>query len=136
VIGDPATTTLATTAGTAEAAGAGIVIALAGSVFGLQFDAMVGGFVGGLVAKTFVETPPVVGEIAARRYLRGLIELAASGVMAGMLTPLAEPLLAAVVSAKVAPQGLHMAAAGIVGMVAPVVVPLVRKIVLKLGDHP
>jgi len=136
-----AATVAASTAATAvhaEAAGAGLVIIAAGSAFGLQFDAIVGGFVGGLVAKTFVETPPE-GDNAARRYLRylrGLLELAASGVLAGLMTPVAESLLAAALPGKVAPQGLHMAAAGIIGMVAPVVVPLLRKIVVKLGDRP
>ena len=127
---------LATTSTTAEAAGAGIVIALAGSAFGLQFDAIVGGFVGGLIAKTFVETPPLPGESGPQRYLRGLLELAVSGVLAALITPVAEPLLAAALPGKVAPQSLHMAAAGIIGMVAPVVVPLLRKIVVKLGDRP
>lgn len=133
-----AATVAASTAATAvhaEAAGAGLVIIAAGSAFGLQFDAIVGGFVGGLVAKTFVETPPE-GDNAARRYLRGLLELAASGVLAGLMTPVAESLLAGALPGKVAPQGLHMAAAGIIGMVAPVVVPLLRKIVVKLGDRP
>jgi hypothetical protein len=127
---------LATTSTTAEAAGAGIVIALAGSAFGLQFDSMVGGFVGGLIAKTFVETPPLPGESGPQRYLRGLLELAASGVLAALITPVAEPLVAAALPGKVAPQSLHMAAAGIIGMVAPVVVPLLRRIVVKLGDRP
>ena len=127
---------LATTSTTAEAAGAGIVIALAGSAFGLQFDAIVGGFVGGLIAKTFVETPPLPGESGPQRYLRGLLEPAASGVLAALITPVAEPLLAAALPGKVAPASLHMAAAGIIGMVAPVVVPLLRRIVVKLGDRP
>ncbi len=112
----------------AEAATAGITIGLVGPILGMDVGSISAGFLGGLVARTFVEAPLVPSETGIRRYVRGFIELCASGLTAGLLTPLAEPLIGAVTGGKVSAAGLHMAAAGVLGMVAPAVVPMLRKL--------
>jgi len=112
----------------AEAATAGITIGLAGSLYGMDLAAIAAGFLGGLVARTFVEASLIPGETAIRRYMRGFLELCASGLTAGLLTPLAEPLIGMATGGKVSASGLHMAAAGVLGMVAPVVVPMLRRL--------
>lgn len=125
----------ATTA-TEAAAAAGVVITVTGSFLGLQFEAMMIGFVGALVAQTLVPEPPDEALPRWRRYLATIGQLVAAGLLAGMLTPLAESLIASMTPGRVPPPALHMAVAGIIGMVAPVIVPLLRKITKTLGDKP
>lgn len=119
---DPATSVAAETAATA-----GVVITLTGSFLGMPFDAMLAGFVGALVAQTLVHDP-VEGETALARYWRGFVQLAAAGLLSGLLAPLAEGIAAGLLPMKVPPQALHIAVAGTIGMVAPVVVPLLRRL--------
>ena len=116
-----------TSAAAEAAASAGVVITLTGSIFGMEFDAMMAGFVGALVAQTLVHDP-VEGETVLARYWRGFVQLAAAGLLAGLLAPLAESITAGLLPMKVSPQSLHIAVAAIIGMVAPVVVPLLRRL--------
>lgn len=116
----------ATTAAT-EIAAAGLVITLTGSIFGMQFDALMAGFIGALIAQTLVHDE-IAGQTALQRYWRGFLQLAAAGLLAGLLAPLAESVMAGLLPMKVPAQALHIASAGVIGMVAPVVVPLLRRL--------
>lgn len=119
---DPATSVAAETA-----AAAGVVITLTGSIFGMEFDAIMAGFVGALVAQTLVHEQ-IEGQTPLARYWRGFIQLSAAGLLAGLLAPLAEGIAAGLLPVKVPAQSLHIAVAAIIGMVAPVVVPLLRRL--------
>ena len=119
---DPATSVAAETA-----AAAGVVITLTGSIFGMEFDAIMAGFVGALVAQTLVHEQ-IEGQTALAHYWRGFIQLSAAGLLAGLLAPLAEGIAAGLLPVKVPAQSLHIAVAAIIGMVAPVVVPLLRRL--------
>jgi hypothetical protein len=125
-----------TTTATEAAAAAGVVITVTGSFMGLQFEAMMIGFVGALVAQTLVPEPPDDALPRWRRYLATIGQLVAAGLLAGMLTPLAESLIAGMTPGRVPPPALHMAVAGVIGMVAPVIVPVLRKITKTLADKP
>lgn len=118
------------------AAAAGVVITVTGSIFGLQFDAIMAGFTGALVATSLVREEDRPDERWSSRILRGTIQLVAAGLLAGFLAPIAEVLIANLLPGKVPAQALHVAVAGVLGMVAPVVVPILRKLAQKLGDRP
>lgn len=107
---------------------AGLTITLAGSIMGMPFDSMMAGFVGALIAQTFV--PSGVGKV------RAFAQLAAAGLLAGMLAPLAESVVFALAPAtwRLSLTAVHLAAGAIIGMIAPAVVPLVRKIADRFGD--
>lgn len=124
-----------TTSSAAEAS-AGLTLTVTGSLLGLQFDALMLGFVGALVAQTLVTDPPIEGLTPLRRYVRVFAQLLAAGLLAGMLTPVVESIAGGMLPGHVGAQALHLATAGAIGMVAPVVVPLMRKIVSKLADKP
>lgn len=117
-------------------AAAGVAITVTGSILGLQFDALLGGFVGALVAQTLVTDPPIEGLTALQRYVRVFAQLLAAGMLAGFLTPVVETIAAGLLPAKVPWHALHMAVAGAIGMVAPVVVPALRKLAQKLAERP
>lgn len=119
-----------------EIAVAGITLTVTGSMLGLQFDALMFGLFGALIAQTLVTDPPVEGLTPLRRYVRVFAQLLAAGLLAGLLTPVAESLARGLLPGHVGAQALHMATAGAIGMVAPVVVPLLRKILLKLAEKP
>jgi hypothetical protein len=125
-----------TTAANEATAAAGVAITVTGSILGLQFDALLGGFVGALVAQTLVTDPPIEGLTALQRYVRVFAQLLAAGMLAGFLTPIAENILAGLLPPKVPVHALHMAVAGAIGMVAPVVVPALRKLAQKLAERP
>lgn len=124
------------TAANEATAAAGVAITVTGSILGLQFDALLGGFVGALVAQTLVTDPPIEGLTALQRYVRVFAQLLAAGMLAGFLTPVAETIVAGMLPAKMPVQALHMAVAGAIGMVAPVIVPMLRKIASKLAEKP
>lgn len=125
-----------TAAANEATAAAGVAITVTGSILGLQFDALLGGFVGALVAQTLVTNPPMEGLTALQRYVRVFAQLLAAGMLAGFLTPVAEAILVGMLPPKLPVQALHMAVAGALGMVAPVVVPMLRKIASKLAEKP
>jgi MFS family permease len=120
----------------AATASAGVAIAVTGSVIGLQFDSMMIGFIGALVAQTLV---PAIAADARRwyqRYLWAFAQLLCAGLLAGILTPVAEALLISMLPGKMPSNALHVAAAGVIGMVAPVIVPLLRNLTNKLASKP
>lgn len=127
---------MATATATEAAATAGVVITLTGSIMGLQFDALMLGFVGALVAQTLVPEPPGESLPPLRRYVWTLAQLVAAGMLAGILTPIAESLVAGIAPGNVPAQALHLATAGIIGMVAPTVIPMLRKITSKIAEKP
>lgn len=124
------------TAADAAAASAGVVVTITGSIMGLQFDTMMIGFVGALVAQTLV--PPAAGAAltAVQRYLWAFAQLLCAGLLAGILTPVVESILGSMLPTRVPAHALHVACAGIIGMVAPVIVPLLRRITTTLADKP
>jgi hypothetical protein len=124
------------TATTAAEASAGLTLTVTGSLMGLQFDVMMLGFFGALVAQTFVNDPPIESLTPLRRYVRVFAQLLAAGLLAGLLTPVAESILAGMLPGHVGAPALHLATAGAIGMVAPVVVPLLRKLLNKLAEKP
>lgn len=115
---------------------AGVVVTLTGSVLGLEFEALAVGFLGALIAQTLITEPPAEGISMARRYLRAFSQLVACGLLAGMLTPVAEKMMASVLPTTVGSGSLHIATAGVIGMVAPAIVPMLRKITQRLGEKP
>lgn len=133
---DPATASAHAAAAAESAAAAGVVITLTGSIFGLQFDAIMAGFVGALVAQTLVHDEIVSGESVITRYVRGFLQLCAAGLLAGLISPVAETILAGMLPAKVPTAALHIAVAGTLGMIAPVVVPALRSIAKRLAERP
>ena len=128
---DPATQTAAE-----AAAAAGVVITLTGSIFGMQFDAIMAGFVGALVAQTLVKDELDAALTPIRRYLRGFVQLVAAGLLAGLIAPVAEVIAASLLPVKIATMPLHIAVSGAIGMVAPAVVPVLRKLLGKFSEKP
>lgn len=115
------------TATTAAAGAAGLTLTIAGSIMGLHFDAMFAGFGGALIAQSFV--PSTVTR------LRAFLQLLGAGGLSGFLSP-----VGVVVAQKIAPWPLptdatQLAVGATLGIVAPVVVPLLRKLAVKRGDQ-
>jgi len=125
-----------TTSATEAAASAGIVITITGSAFGMPFECIMAGFVGALVAKTFVLEPVPADKTRLQLWLIGFLQLSAAGLLAGLMSPTAEAVVAGMLPAKVAPAALQITVSGVIGMIAPVVVPLLRKLADKLASRP
>ncbi len=115
---------------------AGVVVTLTGSVLGLQFESLAVGFLGAVIAQTLITDPPDETVTLPRRYLRAFSQLVAAGLLAGMLTPVVEKMMATILPSTVGLSSLHIATAGIIGMVAPAIVPMLRKITQRLGEKP
>jgi len=127
--------TTGSTATEAATASAGVAITVAGSILGMDYDAILAGFVGALVAQTLVRDQVPVEWSAWRRYVQGFVQLVAAGLLAGLLSPVAESILAGMLPSRVPVQALHIATAAIIGMIAPVVVPILRGMVQKLAER-
>lgn len=143
---DPAVETIATATG-AVIGGAGVVLTFTGSIYGMDVQAMMCGFFGALIAKTLVPPSGPTGAPSdlswrawalakAGRYGTLLLELLASGMLAALLGPAAEILMASTMSDRLTGLPLHLAASTIIGMTAPIIVALVRSVVTKLGAKP
>ena len=142
------------TAASAIAAGTGIASAMAGSLFGLDGQAIMCGILGALIAKTLVPpSPPVAPGISpaaafglqgrlekllalGRRWAGRLAELLAAGALAGAIGPAADVIVGGMVPSALTGEPLHIAVATTIGMTAPLIVALLRKIVTTLGDKP
>ena len=115
------------TATTATAAAAGGTLTLAGGVLGLHFDAMFAGFAGALIAQSFVP--------ANVTRLRAFLQLLGAGGLSGYFSP-----IGVVVAQKLAPWPLpdsatQLAVGAALGIVAPILVPLLRKLVDRKADQ-
>ena len=109
------------------AAGAGVVLALSGTIMGMQVDAVMIGFVGALVAETFMPTDFEAETAAIKRWLVVFCKMVAAGLLAGIVGPFLEAVVRGMVPATVPAQALHLAVSGAVGIAAPVIVPLIRQ---------
>lgn len=130
---------------TAVAAVAGTVL-LTGGILGLEFGSMLAGFVGALVAQTFVpaEVAPVADrplENRLRTIWRTLIsqalalwQLIAAGLLAGFLAPLAVALAQRIVPSDLPADPLRLAVGFVLGILAPIAVPVIRKFAERKGE--
>ena len=114
-------------AATAAAGAAGLTLTITGSVMGLHFDAMFAGFAGALIAQSFV--PSQVTRV------RAFLQLLGAGGISGYFSP-----VGVLVAQKLAPMALptdvtQLAVGAALGIVAPVLVPLLRKLAEKRGEQ-
>lgn len=122
----------ATQAALESAAAAGVLLAITGTVFGMDAQSIMAGFVGALVAATFVPQRVDPSVPAWRRYLMAVLQLVGAALLAGLLAPLAEPFVARAIPGEVAARSVHVGVAGLIGIAAPVIVPLIRRKAKKL----
>lgn len=112
-------------AGVAIATGA---ITLTGSVFGLQYDALLCGLFGGLIALMHLE-------ISSRWNMA--FSLGSSALLAGMFSPVAVAGSLNYVDwlQTVHPTALRMAAAGAIGLFGQVLIPIVMAFLRRKGSE-
>jgi hypothetical protein len=118
--------TMPTTAASTAAGLAGLTLTMTGSIFGLHFDAMLAGFAGALIAQTYVPS--------AMSRLRAFLQLVAAGGISGYFSP-----IGVAVATKLAPwplplDAMQLAIGAGLGIIAPVLVPLLRKLADRFGD--
>ena len=123
----------ATNAAIESVATAGLVLTVSGSIFGMQADAIMAGFIGALIGQTFVPAASSAPMPMIRRYAVAVAQLVAAGLLAGLLAPVAEAILAGMLP-TVPVKALHIATAGFIGMIAPVAVPIIRSIAARWGE--
>lgn len=110
------------------------------SVFGLDFEALFWGFLGGLIAQSFIPgppKPPIGAEIefslhASRQWIRMIIRsaipLIAGAVLAAVLTPFGMNIILGMgLGTGIGANALKIAAATVLGIIAPVIPSLLRK---------
>lgn len=114
-------------------AGATVVLAITGSVIGMSLESMSVGFIGALVARTFVTDAPDPALTRLQLYLRSLLQLLGAALLAGMMTPLIEAVVHGMAPIKLPAAAVHLAVPGVLGMIAPVVIPVMRKIFERIG---
>lgn len=109
-------------------------IVLTGSLFGLQYDAMLMGLFGGLIALMHLPIPPA--ETKWGEVLHTAMSLFSAAVLAGLFSPVAAPALAAGFEflSKIPPTTLRLAAAGAIGLLAQVGIPVLFALVRRKGD--
>lgn len=110
-----------------SAAAGGIIIAtgtitLTGSIFGLQYDALLFGLCGGMFSLMFL--PPNSPTLRSTRSTAGM--LTAAAFFGALLSPAAAPIVhsAADWAIKIPAESLRLAAAGIIGLVFQFAVPI------------
>ena len=109
----------ATAAGVVVAAG---TITLTGSIFGLQYDALLFGFCGGLVSLMFLS--PDSPTLRTTRATAGM--LFAAAFLAALFSPGAAPGLHALAewTEKIPADTIRLASAGLIGLCFQFVIPL------------
>lgn len=125
----------ATQAALETAAGAGVVLAVSGSVFGMDAQGILCGFVGAIIAESFMPTGFEPGTGMGRRYVVIGVKMVAAGLLAGLVGPIAEALAANLLPGSVPAAAIHLAIPGLVGIAAPVIVPAFRNWVKTRGER-
>lgn len=115
-----------------ETVAAGVIVGVTGTMFGMNTEAIISGFIGAVVAATFV--PSHVDKAAApwQRYVFAIGQLVAAALLAGLFAPLAVPFVAKAIPGAVSAESLNVGTAGLIGIAAPVLVPLIRRKAKKL----
>lgn len=110
------------------------VITLTGSVFGLEYDAMLMGLLGGLIALMHLPSPKS-GSIASDA-VRTAMSLISAAILGALFSPIAGPALNAWMefTQKIPPTALRLAAAGAIGLTAQVIVPLVFALLKRKSE--
>lgn len=108
----------------AAGAASGIALTLTGSSFGLQFEVVLIGMLGAIIAESFVPGPRPTDVPMWRRLSLMLFKICAAGLFAGLFTKLVEAQAARMLGISI--DTLHMAVAAGLGIVAPIAVPLIR----------
>lgn len=114
-----------------ETVAAGVIVGVTGTMFGMNTEAIISGFIGAVVAATFV--PSHVDKAAPwQRYVFAIGQLVAAALLAGLFAPLAVPFVAKAIPGAVSAESLNVGTAGLIGIAAPVLVPLIRRKAKKL----
>ena len=108
----------------AAGAASGVALSLTGSAFGLQFEVVLLGMLGALIAESFVPGPRPTDVPAWRRMGAMLLKICTAGLFAGLFTKLVEAQASRMLGIDVAT--LHVGVAAGLGIVAPIAVPLIR----------
>lgn len=122
------------TASAEAAAAAGVTIAVFGTLLGMPLDSILVGFLGALIAQTWVPMVLPAGLTRLQSYVRSFGQLLAAGLLAGIGTPLVEAILAGALPMKVPAEAAHLAAAGLIGILAPIIVPGLRHLFRKWSE--
>lgn len=122
----------ATQAAIESTAAAGVIVAVTGTMFGMDAQSIMAGFVGALVAASFVPAHVDKAAPAWKRYVSAIGQLVAAALLAGLIAPLASPFVAHAIPGTVSPGSLNVGTAGLIGIAAPVLVPLIRRKAKKL----
>ena len=115
-------------AATTAAGAAGLTLSLSGTLFGLQYDAMLAGFAGALIAQTYVPS-------AATRW-RAFLQLVAAGGISGYFSPIAVAVATRLAPWPLPQDAMQLAAGAALGIVAPTLVPLLRALADRFGGRP
>lgn len=118
-----------------SAAGAtsGVLLGIAAAPLGIQFESVLLGMLGAIVAESFVPTTMDAATPRWRRLALVVVKISAAGLFAGLFTRLVETQAARVLGIPV--DVLHIGVAAGLGIVAPIAVPLIRAFVArKAGD--
>ena len=114
-----------------ETVAAGVIVGVTGTMFGMNTEAIISGFIGAVVAATFV--PSHVDKAAPwQRYVFAIGQLVAAALLAGLFAPLAVPFVAKAIPGAVSAESLNVGTAGLIGIAAQVLVPLIRRKAKKL----
>lgn len=126
---DPASATVTAVATTLP------IITLTGSIFGLQYDAMLIGLFAGLIGTMHIQSAPPENTSKCAAVLKTGFMLLSAAVLGALFSPVA---VAASVeylpfTKNISPVALRLAAAGAIGLCAQVAVPLLLSILQRKG---